>query len=239
MTHFKKKHSITGRTSEGVLSYPHLFEASAPPGTEHYKFSATLIFNPDIEAQNTFIERLKAEINELHADAPWGNAKTFAARNGYLPVKRGDDYLTDRESGGYDISESDREMYAGKVILKTSCRADINTPRVYKKVSGELTLCEPDEVYPGCLVAISYRMSWFNVAGNTGIACWLKDVLKTADGTMLGVAGGGEEAFTEFSDTVENPNLAGGGRATLPGAGTVEGATADGGLLDDTSDVPF
>lgn len=149
-------------TSEGRVSYPHLFKPNAVKAGDKPKYSLTLLMPKD-----TDLKPLKKVIR-LAKEAKWGVDKTKWPKNLMGPVNDGD-----------DPQYADKEGYPGHWIVKASTNEDQKPGVVDQNVEPIL---DQSKFYPGCYArAYVYAYAW-EYMGKNGVSFILDHVQKTRDG---------------------------------------------------------
>jgi hypothetical protein len=166
---------ITGKVR---FSYAHVWEATAIDEGQKPKFSVSLLIP---KSDTKTIARIKAAVE---AAKQQGKASKFGGKipaNLKLPLRDGDG------------ERPDDEVYAGNYFINASA---ITRPGVVDINRDPIT--EKADFYSGCYGIASINFYPFRVSGNKGVACGLNNVMKTADGEMLG--GGRQSAEDDFAE---------------------------------------
>lgn len=174
-------------TTEAIISYPHLFEASPNPSGA-LKFSASFLFDKKdvkgIEELNKAIEKAKAK----GKSTCWAN-KLPPFR--YQPLRDGDAELA---SG-----EKDDPIYKGKFFLNASS----DTQPGVVGPDGK-PLFDQNKLYAGCIVRGDINPFPYKNSGNCGVGWGLNNVMLVRDGERLDGRVAAEDAFADFVATDEN-----------------------------------
>lgn len=172
-----------------VISYPALFEPKAMEEGKDKKYSVEMIF-----PEGTDLTKLKAAA-KLAAEEKWGKKIPAKLKS---PFRDGD---VDREG---------KEEYAGKVFISARSKSK---PRVI--VGQEMRACEnPEEVYGGCVCAVSVTAFAYDNSGNKGVSFYLNSVWKVRDGQRLGGSGG--DPTEDFAGMDLDAEAFGSGEGEIP-----------------------
>jgi len=154
-------------TQKGVrFSYCHVFEPAAITEGQEEKYSvAILIPKKDKITIDKINKAVQAAIEE-------GKNKTFGGKipkKLKLPLRDGDE------------EDRDGEEYENHYFVNAS---STSRPGIVDENLNEIL--DRDEFYSGCYGRASVVFKAFNKNGNTGVACYLNNLQKTADGERLG-----------------------------------------------------
>jgi hypothetical protein len=179
-------------TPKAILSYPHLFEPSAPSNDPNAKakYSATFVFPADTDlsglkeaARTVAVEKFgEKRLNEL------------IAKGKFRSPFRTDDL----QEKGYP----EGSVYVG-------ARSDTKPGIVsrFADADGKPKLIDdPAEIYPGCIVRGSLRPFAYDVAGNVGVSFALQNVQKLEDGERLDSRKNARDEFD--AEPVSNSDVA-------------------------------
>jgi hypothetical protein len=147
-------------TPIGRASFPQLFEAAQVNGEGPEKYNLTLIIEPDApglkELEDQVADYIKVKFPKLPKDL-----KT--------PILIGDDL--------------DRPEYAGKIVLRLSCRADKHKPKVIDAMKNPIT--DPALFYSGCNCRATFTLYSWTYMGKSGVSIGLVDVQKVSENERL------------------------------------------------------
>lgn len=154
-------------TPQAVLSYPHLFEPTLPPGATEPVYSCALVF----EKGTDLAELKKAAL--AAATEKFGAKAESLIRDGKLRLP----FRTDTEDKGYP---------EGAVFMNVKNKSKPGIVSTYPGADGKpTTIDDPAQVYAGCKVRASLRAYAYDVSGNKGVAFSLGNLQKLADGERL------------------------------------------------------
>lgn len=180
------------KTPVAMLSYPHLFVASAGPDGGKAKFSATFVFAPGADLKEGKAAAQAAGI------AKFGDKFVEGVRAGKFHWP----FRTDVEDKGYP---------AGSTFV--GARSD-NMPGIvsrFKGADGKATKIteemqkpgEPGDMYPGCQVRGSLTAFAFDRNGKKGVSFALNNVQKLGEGERLDNRRAAQDEFE--ADLSEEP----------------------------------
>ena len=176
-------------TTEVIISYPSVFEPSADPsGAMKYSCSA-LIDKKDVKGVAELQEAIDKATAKGKETIPAWKAKVPKFR--YSPLRDGDEELEDG-------TKTDK-IYAGKFFLNCSSN---DAPGVVGPDAKPLM--NQDALYAGCIVRLDINPFPYSNSGNNGIGWGFNNVMLVRDGVRLDGKQNAEDAFSGFSQAVEN-----------------------------------
>lgn len=167
----------------GRLSFPQLFKAEQINGAGPAKFSATLIFEPNDPGLAKMREDVQKQI-----DRKW---------NGNVPSNYKDPFLL-------GDSMPNRPEYAGKVIVRFSCKED-KRPQIVGPLKEPIT--DPAVLYSGCYVRVSYNCYTWAHSGRVGVSFGLGHVQMVRHGDRLDGRGTADSVFTEIEPDADDDSF--------------------------------
>lgn len=163
------------------LSYCHLFEAHAAPGSDKASYSVSVLIPKSDKA-------LVKQIETAIAKAVDENQDKLKTKKGLkLPLRDGDEKENNPE-------------YEDHYFLSISSK---DQPLVLDE--NKETMIDKRECYSGMFGRVSFNFFAFNTAGNKGIGCGLNAVQKTNDGEPLGATYTEDDAKDDFSGSSGKP----------------------------------
>lgn len=166
---------ITGKVR---LSYVHAFTPTSmgDDPAARKKYSVSLIIPKSDIKTLTKINAAIAAAKEQGKSTKFGGTIPKGLK---LPLRDGDD-------------ERDDEAYENAYFINAS---GYTKPEIIGPDKQEII--DPEELYSGCYAKVSINFYAYNAQGNKGIAAGLNNIMKVADGEMLG---GKVSAETDFED---------------------------------------
>lgn len=166
-------------TPELRLSYCHLFEAHAAPGSDKASYSLSVLIP---KSDKALVKQIEAAI----AKAVDENQDKLKTKKGLkLPLRDGDE-------------KDDNPEYADHYFMSISSK---DKPLVLDENKEDII--DTREVYSGMYGRVSFNFFAFNTAGNKGIGCGLNSVMKTNDGEPFGSTYTKEQAEEDFSESTK------------------------------------
>jgi len=157
--------ATTITTGKVRLSYAHLFEPVAAPGSDRAKYSVSVIIDKNdkktIEKINSAIQAAKEAGKAKFGGKIPANLKT--------PLRDGDE------------DRPDDPAYKNAYFF--NCSSD-NQPAVVDRNLNEIL--DKREVYSGCYARVNVNFYAYNFNGTKGVAAGLNSVQKWEDGEALG-----------------------------------------------------
>jgi len=155
------------------VSFPHVFKATRPKGSDKDKFTLSMLFDDDAD-----LSKLKkaatAAVKEKWGDKP--------------PKKLKTPFL---DAGDYDY-----EGYEdGHALVRAS---SIQKPGVVDQNVDPII--EESEFYPGCYARAKVRAFTYDIEGNRGVSFGLGNIQKVKDGERLGGHSKPEDDFEAVGD---------------------------------------
>ena len=165
-------------TPEFVASYPKLFKAEKNEMSGKEEFSVVALFKKGADLSALKKEAEAVLIEQLGADkAKWPkNLKSPFRDQG------------EREKDG--AMPAGHEKGAIFLTLKTTFKPGVVDSNVQP-------IIDENEVYAGAICRATVKASFYDKAGNKGVAFYLQNVQKVSDGTPIG--GGKASASSEFA----------------------------------------
>lgn len=178
------KNDMMALTPEAIIVWPNLFETvSFNDGEE--RFQAVLLFEKDSD-----LSPLK---NAIHAAAlkkfP-GQSKEFY-QDLRKPTRNGNEKAVN-DNGSPDP----QSFYYGRHFMNVKSKYQ---PQIVNKHNEPVT--NPDDIYGGCKVRAYLSFFGYDRAGNTGVSCSLRGLIKLGDGDPIG--GGKLNTAEVFSEVIE------------------------------------
>jgi len=171
-------------TPQAILSYPHLFQPSAPNPLAEPVYSCTLVFPP-----GTDLSALKEAALEA-AREKWGDKAEAGIRAGKIRMP----FRTDAAEKGYP---------EGSIFINVKSKTKPGAVSRYAGPDGKpLRIEDEQELYPGCLVRASVRPFTYDTNGNRGVSFALNNIQKLGDGERLD---GRRRAEDEFEALETDP----------------------------------
>ncbi len=162
--------SKIGKSPEGKLHYPNLFEARVNPLNGRSEYSTVLVFNADADLSD-----LKRIISDAIKEK-WGGKIPDGFRS---PLRKGNE------------DRAGKEDYEDKIFV--NIKSQFKPGVVNHKVEPIL---DPTEIYSGCYAKATVTAYSYDMMGNKGVSLSLQNVQKTRDGEPL--AGSRNSAESEF-----------------------------------------
>lgn len=177
----KKNESGTSiRIGEVRFSFPHVFEAYKPEGSEYEKYSVSILIPKDNEEALKLVNNGIAAAAKLGAEKYW-NGKIPATLK--KPLRDGEERDEDPAYEGMMFLNASNRRKPGVQVLEEGIRYDANGP---------------EDFYAGCYGGVTLEFYPFNKNGNKGVAVSLGNCIKTRDGERL--SGGGASSDDDFGD---------------------------------------
>lgn len=170
---------ITGKVR---FCYANVFQAKAQMGSDRESYSVTLVIpkDDDVTFKNIMDAVKKAyEEGESILKGKSKNAPAFDKIK--LPLRDGDE-----ERPG-------DEVFAGSYFLSATSMYKPGVIDAEKNV-----IVNTDDFYSGCYGHASIVFYAYNSKGNVGIACGLRNLMKTEDGEKLGGVATAQEDFADM-----------------------------------------
>lgn len=166
---------ITGKVR---FSYAHIWEATAVDEGQKAKFSVSILIP---KSDKKTIAKINAAVEAAKQQGKASKYEGKIPTNLKLPLRDGDE------------ERPDDEAYAGCFFMNAT---SVTRPGVVDSNRDPIT--EKSDFYSGCYGVASINFYPFRVSGNKGVACGLNNIMKTADGEVLG--GGRQSAEDDFAD---------------------------------------
>jgi len=164
-----KKDSIKLTTPVFRASFANVFKPRVPFEGQEAVYSVEMLFDKkgysgkgasEADKKSGDMKWLKAAIKQV-ADAKWGEGKW--PKNFKSPIKDGD--------------EKELEGYPGNFFLTVKSK---QKPGIVDRQLNEII--DPSEFYSGCYAKATVVVKWYSTAGNNGVAVYLSNLQKFADG---------------------------------------------------------
>lgn len=176
------------RTSRAVLSYPHLVTPQAPQNGGKPKYSAVLVWTPELQKDPDF-KRFKSEADAAIIEAATskfgstitvgGGKKLTIEQALAVGVLRGP-FRTDALAKGYP---------EGSIFTNVRTEQQPGIVYAYKGEDGKPAVMPPEavkgEMYPGAIVRASLAAFGYDNSGNKGVSFALNNLQKLADGERI------------------------------------------------------
>lgn len=181
-------------TSEFRVSFPHLFKAVTPKGSDKAKFSISMLFpkretltGQKLVEYDAFMTAAKKAAGDV-AKEKWGEkAATLKLKTPFL------------DAGEYEYEGYEK----GMVLIRAS---SVSAPQVVD--AKVVKIIDDSEIYPGCYGKASVNVFAYDSNGNRGVSFGLGNFQKTRDGDNLGGRSRAEDDFVPL-DPGEAPDGAG------------------------------
>lgn len=195
-------------TPPGILSFPDLFKARSfknADGTEtEPKFGGVLVWTP----------AMKVNLDKLKAIVAVAGAEKFG-EEGFKKLLKSKKYRSPFRNADEDEV---RRYPEGSIYITAKSKDKPGLVSKYKdpKTGKAAVITDPEEFYPGALVAFSVTAFGYDVMGNKGVSFAINNVQKVGDGPRLDNRIKAEDEFSaedaeEASlDEVDNEEEAGG-----------------------------
>lgn len=184
MTKTAEQLRVRVMSPKAVLSYPHLFEATTPPGSDTAKFSCVLVFPEGTDL--TAMEK-----------AAFSVAKTSFGANVKDLIKRGKVRWPFRAD---EDDVKDKGYPSGSVFMNVNSR---KKPGV---VDASVSYVDdPDEAYAGRFVRASLTCYAYDVSGNKGVTFGLNNVQLLEHGERLDGRVAAADEFEAVEEAIEDP----------------------------------
>lgn len=155
------------------LSFPNLFTARTPPGSDKEKYSVSMLIPPDADV--ALLKKAAAAC----AREKWGDK---------LPAKMKTPFL---DAGDYEY-----EGYvAGWLLVRAS---SIQKPGIVRADGSTVT--DESEVYPGRWACVSLRPFVYDTNGNRGVSFGLQNVQLLDHDEAIGGRAKAEDEFEPVED---------------------------------------
>lgn len=165
------------------LSYVHLFEKYASPGSGEPKYSVALLIP---KTDKVTLKKIRsAQLAALEI----GKTSRF---NGVIPKK----WHSTLRDGDEEMDLEKNPEYEGHYFMNVSAKTP---PGVVDRNLVEIV--DSTEVYSGCYARVSINAFAYNTQGNKGVSFGLNHVQKIKDGEHLG---GRSKAEDDFDDDFED-----------------------------------
>ena len=197
--------SVSLRLDNVIITYPHLFEKHAAPGSTTEKYSAEFILDP--VKNKAAIDKVQAGVLEVAREAGKADKiKTFK-----FPVLRsGDQENAERER----MDRSPRPELTGKVFIRAS---DPNfAPAVVDRNRQPIGESQRSMIFGGCVVNAFIDLYYSAGGANPGVFVGLKGV-QLVDNVNVEKLGGGAPSAEAMFDVVDGPAPLVGEAAGEPG----------------------
>lgn len=170
---------ITGKVR---FCYANVFEAKAQNGSDRATYSVTLVIpKNDDETFRSIMDAIKKAYEEGE-EILKGKSKSAPAFDKIkLPLRDGDE-----ERPGDEVFAGSYFMNATSMYKPGLIDADKNI------------IINHEDFYSGCYGRASVVFYAYNSKGNTGIACGLRNLMKTEDGEKLGGVATAQEDFADL-----------------------------------------
>jgi hypothetical protein len=171
-------------TPEAIIVWPHLFEPTSFNDSEEY-YRALLLFEKDVD------------FSTLHAAVRAAALKKFSAindedfKNLRKPIRRGSEKAVDK-TGGID-KES---FYFNRYFINAKSKFQ---PQIVDIYNAPIT--DETAIYGGCIVRAYLSFFGYDFAGNLGVSCSLRALIKIDDGDPLG--GGKIDTGAAFAGVIK------------------------------------
>jgi hypothetical protein len=185
--------SVSVRLDNVIITYPHLFEKHAAPGSTTEKYSAEFILDPT--KNKAAIDKVQAGVLEVAREAGKADKiKTFK-----FPVLRsGDAENAERER----MDRSPRPELAGKVFIRAS---DPNfQPQIVDRNRQPIGESQRSMIFGGCVVNAFIDFYYSAGGANPGVFVGLKGV-QLVDNVNVEKLGGGAPSAEAMFDVVDGP----------------------------------
>lgn len=169
------------------LSYEHIWEPSAAPGSTEKKYSGSLIISKDDPKTLKAIRDAVNAAKEIGKDKKWGGKIPPKLK---LPLRDGDE------------DRPEDEAYQNSFFVNANNKTK---PGIVNK--NIEPILDQSEVYSGCYVRASLTFYAFDSNGSKGVACSLNHIMKVKDGDALGGRTSAENDFAEVADLEDDDLL--------------------------------
>lgn len=166
---------ITGKVR---LSYCHVFDPEINEEGKAKYSTAIIIPKSDTKTLDAIAKAIE-QAKRQGAASKWGGKVPPRLKE---PLRDGDE------------ERPDDEAYANSYFMNCSC---FTKPGIIDK--NRRPIIDSSEIYSGCYAFASISFYPFDVSGNRGIACGLNNLMKVADGEMLGGRANAEDDFAGIS----------------------------------------
>ena len=193
------KTDLLALTPEAIIVWPELFEPSSFNSSDEY-YRATLLIEKDSD-----LAPLEQAINAAALKKFPGQSNEFyqQLRN---PIRNGALKAVD-DNGNPDLES----FYYNRYFMNVKSKYQ---PQIVN-IHGE-AITDPGDIYGGCIVRAYLSFFGYTHAGNTGVSCSLRALIKIADGDPIG--GGKIDTKAVFADVIKDkPTLFDTGGAVIEG----------------------
>lgn len=167
---------VTGKVR---LSYAHVWEPQAAPGSTEKKYSCAILISKKDKATlakiNGVIDALKEEVKQKNKGKLPAKFRT--------PLRDGDDE---------DEANSQNSAYQGCFFLNASSKTQ---PGMIDKAGNKIV--NRDELYSGCYAHVSLNFFAYDNVG-AGISAGLNNIMKIEDGEPLAGRSSAEDDFADL-----------------------------------------
>lgn len=177
---------VTGKVR---LSYEHIWVAKATIEGGEPKYSASILIpKTDEKTVAAIKEAIKAERN-----SEWPN-KDKRPNNIKNPLKDGDEAV--------DKNGNPRKECQGHYIINATSKQRPGIINLEKE-----DILDKSEVYSGCYIRCQISFAPYNLPTSKGVACYLNNIQKLADGKPLGNRKSAKDVFSnDYAPTKEELN---------------------------------
>lgn len=181
------------------LSYAHIWEPQSMNEGQEKKYSVVLLIP---KTDKAMVEEIKKAIAKAREDG-----KTTLVDKKGQPLKEAALSLPLKDG---DVEKEDQEEYKGMYFLSAKNTTAPGIVGLTKDQDGKRKpITDKTEVYSGCFAHVSVNFFAGGVkAGNPGIFCSLKNIMKVSDGEPLGA--GRTSADSDFADITDEDEVTSG-----------------------------
>lgn len=163
------KNDTVALTPEATIVWPDLFEPiSFKGGEEHYRALLLIEKDADLTPIN---EAIRAAMLKKFP----GQSEDFYERL-RKPVRNGAEKAID-DNGNPDCES----FYYNRYFINVKSKYQPQIVNIYNE-----PITNPDDLYGGCIVRAYLSFFSYDHAGNTGVSCSLRALVKVADGDPVG-----------------------------------------------------
>lgn len=174
------------RILNATILYPNIFTPvkSNFTNNETEKYKCTLLID---KTDEKMIRTINLAIKEAAEEATQTIWKGIRPKERYSPLQDGDGTMKNGNEWGPECQN--------KWVIRAS---STRKPGVLDGLNGKERMTDPKKLYSGCRVHVTVDFFGYNVSGNKGIACGIKNIMKIAEGERLDGTRTAEEDFSDI-----------------------------------------
>lgn len=179
------KQDTLALTPEATIVWPDLFEPISINDSEEQHYRALLLIEKDADL-TPLNDAIRAAMQKKFPGQP-----DDFYQNLRKPVRNG------AEKAITDKGDPDTEsFYYNRYFINAKSKYQPQIVNVYNE-----PITDPDDIYGGCIVRAYLSFFGYTHAGNTGVSCSLRALVKIADGAPIG--GGKINTGDVFADFIQ------------------------------------